>query len=268
MAGYIMIDRKILNWEWYHDLKVFHLFLYLLLKANHKDGSWQGVAVKRGQLITGRFKISSETRLSERQIRTCLDKLKTTNEIAIKTTKRYSIITICKYDYYQSSERNNDQQNDQQNAKKRPTNDQQNDQQTTTNNNGKNGKNDNNEKKEIQEGQFWFLKFYHSNYENYKTVFNGQSTTEDYFNQWKTFIDFIYEKKYEDIFDCKFVNPQDFEKLIKKEKFTKDKWDETIKRILATGVKPEHNLFFRIPQFMEYGKKEQPKPEKVKLTFK
>ncbi len=104
--------------------------------------------------------------------------------------------------------------------------------------------------------RLWFLKYYHSNYENYKNVFNGQSTTEDYFNQWKKFIDFIYENKYEAVFDAKFVSPHSFEILVNKEKFTKDKWDITIKSILSTGIKPEHDLFFRIPQFMKYNEKD------------
>lgn len=102
----------------------------------------------------------------------------------------------------------------------------------------------------------WFLKYYHSNYEVYKKTFNGQSTSEHYFNQWKKFIDFIYENKYESVFDCKFVSPHSFEILVTKEKFTEERWDETIKKILSTGVKAEHDLFFRIPEFMKYVKKE------------
>lgn len=102
--------------------------------------------------------------------------------------------------------------------------------------------------------KYWFLKFYHSDYETYQKVFNGQSATIEMFGLWKTFIDFIYEKKFEEIFECKFISPHDFAKLTLKEKFDKDKWEPVLKSILATGVKPEHNLFFRIPQFMEYDK--------------
>lgn len=102
--------------------------------------------------------------------------------------------------------------------------------------------------------KYWFLKFYNSDYNNYVSVFNGQSTTENYFKQWKAFIDFIYKNKYEDIFECKFISPHDFAKVTEKDKFTVDKWDEVIKAILATGIKPEHNLFFRIPQFLGYDK--------------
>lgn len=100
----------------------------------------------------------------------------------------------------------------------------------------------------------WFLKYYHSTYENYKSVFNGQSASNEMFLEWKAFIDFIYENKYEDVFECKFISPQDFEKLVTKNNFKREVWDTTLKSILSTGIKPEHNLFFRIPQFMGYGK--------------
>lgn len=108
MAGHIKIDRKILNWEWYSDVNMFHLFLYFLLKANWKDGKWRGHTIKRGQLVIGRLKCSKDTGLSEMQIRTCLNKLKSTNEITSRITNKFTIITICKYDYYQSQ---NDESN-------------------------------------------------------------------------------------------------------------------------------------------------------------
>lgn len=100
--------------------------------------------------------------------------------------------------------------------------------------------------------RLWFLQFFHSDYSFYKSKFNGQSTTEIKFLEWKKFIDFIYEKRFEELFDCKFLSPHDFAKL---ENFTSDKWENVLKKILATGIKPEHNLFFRIPEFMNYAKK-------------
>lgn len=114
--------------------------------------------------------------------------------------------------------------------------------------------------------KYWFLKFYHGTFESYQKVFNGQSTNQEMFVLWKSFIDFIYEKKFDEIMECKFVSPHDFAKLVMKDKFTKDKWEVVVKSILSTGVKPEHNLYFRIPQFMDYSKKktpEQPKTEKL-----
>lgn len=110
MVGHIKIDRKILNWEWYSDYKMVHLFIHLLIKANYKENTWQGVKIKRGQLITGLHKLSGATGLSVSQTRTCLNKLQTTGEIATEMTNKYTIITICKYDVYQSEKPDNRKQ--------------------------------------------------------------------------------------------------------------------------------------------------------------
>jgi hypothetical protein len=127
MEGWIKLHRKILGWEWFKDDNTFRVFMYLLLSANHKDKKWKGIDVKRGQVITGRVAISESLNISERATRTCLNRLKTTSEIAIKTTNRFSIVTICKYELYQISENGNDQPNDQpavqQTTSKRPATD-------------------------------------------------------------------------------------------------------------------------------------------------
>jgi len=44
------------------------------------------------------------------QIRTCFDKLKLTGEVTVQVTNKFRIVTICKYDTYQSySEQSNKQ---------------------------------------------------------------------------------------------------------------------------------------------------------------
>lgn len=104
MAGWIKIYNKFLQWEWFDIAEMVQLFLYLLLNANYKDVVWRGVTIKRGQLITSRDKMCKDLRLTDRKIRTCLSRLKTTGEISIKATNKYSVITICKYDEYQSDD--------------------------------------------------------------------------------------------------------------------------------------------------------------------
>jgi hypothetical protein len=141
MAGFITLDRKILKWEWYSDINTCRVFIHLLLTANHADGMVRGTLVKRGQVLTGRLKLSKDLRLAERPTRTSLERLQTTGEITIKTTNKHSVITIVKYDLYQSVKGKNDQQNDQQNANKTPTNVQQEVRPTTTNNNSSNNNN-------------------------------------------------------------------------------------------------------------------------------
>lgn len=141
MEGWIKVHRKLFEWEWYSDSKMVHLFLHLLLSANHKDGKFQGVDIKRGQVLTGRHKLSAVTGLSEQNIRTCLFKLESTNEITIKTTNKNSIITLINYDLYQSESDNLESLTNKSTSKltiNQPTTNQQ----LTTNNNDKNNKNE------------------------------------------------------------------------------------------------------------------------------
>jgi len=135
MTGWIKIHRKFLDWEWFNKSEAVHLFMYLVLKANHKDGQWQGIDIKKGQFVTSFGKISSDTGISLQTIRTLLKKFEKTNEINIQTTNKFTIVTICKYECYQ-------QENELTNTLL--TNEQQ-----TTNKQLTTNKNDKKEKKEI-----------------------------------------------------------------------------------------------------------------------
>tara|TARA_R110000868_G_scaffold83523_1_gene235707 strand:+ start:516 stop:1298 length:783 start_codon:yes stop_codon:yes gene_type:complete len=101
--GFITLRRQIIEWEWYDDINMRGLFLHILLKANHTDKSYRGTLVKRGTFITGLDILAKENGLSIQKIRTCLNKLKSTNEITIKTSSQGSIIQVVKYNDYQSS---------------------------------------------------------------------------------------------------------------------------------------------------------------------
>lgn len=128
MSGWIKLHRQITDWEWYTDHNTFRVFLHLLLTANHKDKKFKGMDLKAGTIVTSRDLLAYATGLSVRQIRTALDKLKSTNELTIKTSPQGTIIQIVNYVKYQieASETTN----------KRPTSDQQ----TTSNKNVKNNK--------------------------------------------------------------------------------------------------------------------------------
>src|ERR1017187_1012593 len=117
---WVKIYRKFIEWEWYDNSKMVHLFLHLLLKANHKKNTWHGIEIKRGELLTGINSLCRQTKMTPRNIRTCLTNLKSTNEITIKATNKFSIITLCNYNEYQKNDKQNDKQND-----KRATNERQ-----------------------------------------------------------------------------------------------------------------------------------------------
>lgn len=125
MSGWIKIHRQILDWEWYSDNNAFRVFMHLILKANHKEKRYKGIELKSGSVITSRDILAFETGLSVQQIRTALDKLKSTNEITIETSSKGTIIQVVKYEKYQLS--TNETTNEQ------PTNNQQ----VTTNKNDK-----------------------------------------------------------------------------------------------------------------------------------
>ncbi|MCB6610219.1 hypothetical protein V3C10_04180 [[Clostridium] symbiosum] len=121
MGSYIKIDRKILDWEWYSDINTCRLFLHMLLRANWKDGRFQGAEVPRGSFISSIRKLSEETGLTEREIRTAISHLKTTGEVTSESHTKYTVFTVKNYDCYQST----DTQNDNQMAGERQSNDNQ-----------------------------------------------------------------------------------------------------------------------------------------------
>jgi hypothetical protein len=153
MSGWIKLHRNLINWEWYTDIPAKTLFLHCVLKANHKDGSWKGQDIKRGEFITGLPSLAEQTGLTIQQTRTALRKLKSTCELTVKSTSKFSVITVNKYDEYQDT---NTQVNSQSTGNQQ-TNQQASNIQSTTN---KNVKNDKNERmKEINESFeiFWKL---------------------------------------------------------------------------------------------------------------
>ena len=101
MDGFILIHRKLLEWEWYSSVNDTRLFIHCLLKANWKDGRFRGTDIPRGSFVTSIRKLAKETGLSVKQVRVSLEHLKMTHELAHTTTSKYSIITINKYNDYQ-----------------------------------------------------------------------------------------------------------------------------------------------------------------------
>jgi len=168
-----------------------HLLQHLILSANHKINNYQGSEVKRGQLITGRKKLSEKTGISERTIRTCLSRLQETGEISIKATNKFSLITICNYETYQGVS----SQNDPQPTSNRPAIDQQ----PTTNNNDKNNNNEEEEEKKEEKKKFAPPDFPEvKNYfiERAKTEFESSVDVSSVINEAKLYFDIRSDNKW------------------------------------------------------------------------
>ena len=120
--GFIILPREILNWRWYTNANTLKLFLHLLLRASYTDREIGGVTVRRGQLIAGREALSRETGLSVQEIRTALNRLKSTNDITIEASRQYSMITVVSYEAFQKA--TNTSTNEQPTFNQRATNEQ------------------------------------------------------------------------------------------------------------------------------------------------
>ena len=109
-GNYIKLSRGLLEWEWYTDINTTRLFIHMLLKANWKDGNFKGTTVPRGSFVSSIGKLSGETGLTEREIRTAISHLKKTGEVTSKTTNKFTVFTVVKYDLYQTTDKQNDRQ--------------------------------------------------------------------------------------------------------------------------------------------------------------
>ena len=112
--GYIKLYRKSLLNGTIKNPELWAFWCWCLLKASHKKikivVGFQEVELEPGQLIFGRRKAASELNLSEQTIRTCVNSLKSTNQITIKPTNKFSIISIVNWVTYQIDEKEINQQ--------------------------------------------------------------------------------------------------------------------------------------------------------------
>lgn len=101
-SGFIKLHRKILKWEWYDDRNTTALFIHLLLTVNTADEIWHGVKIQRGSRISSYAKLAKELNLTIKEIRTCLQHLEQTQEVAHSSTRNFTVFSVLNYDSYQS----------------------------------------------------------------------------------------------------------------------------------------------------------------------
>ena len=108
MEGFIVLHRKLLEWEWADDPLTGWLWVHLLLRASTRDKKWRQMIIKRGQLVTSIESLSLQTGLSEWQVRTRLSDLEECGCIHKQTTNKFTLVTICNYNTYQDVPNDND----------------------------------------------------------------------------------------------------------------------------------------------------------------
>ena len=121
LNGFVKVHRKLVQWGWYQDYVVKDLFLHLLLTASFRESQWMGRTIEKGQVITSYAHLAEELGFSVKQIRTALNKLKSTGEVASESTNRYTIITVVNWEKYQVLEFANGQTKGKQRASRGQT---------------------------------------------------------------------------------------------------------------------------------------------------
>lgn len=106
-SGFIKLYRSLVDWEWYDDANTLRLWIHLLLSVNHEDKKWHGVEIKRGQKLTSVRRLALELHLTDKEVRTALDHLKSTGEIrterANEKANEGTLVTVEKYADFQTS---------------------------------------------------------------------------------------------------------------------------------------------------------------------
>lgn len=102
MAGWIKLDRGILDWGWYTDGNTMRVFLHLLLTAAFEDVEFKGTVIHRGETVTSYQNLSKKLGITISQARTSIQHLKLTGEIASTEYPKYSVISVVNYDRYQN----------------------------------------------------------------------------------------------------------------------------------------------------------------------
>jgi len=180
MNGWIKLHRRLLESSLFDDPQILKLWLWCLLKANHKPSKVlvekQEVSLKPGQFVTGRFSLADEynrglsksKKVSPDSLWRWLRKLEKWQKLHIKSTSKYSIVTVLNWGDYQQ---------DAQQMHNRCTTDAQ---QMHTDKNVKNEKND---KKRYRE----YVYLTDEEWQKLKDKF-GESTAEDYIDRLNDYI--------------------------------------------------------------------------------
>jgi hypothetical protein len=101
MSGWIKLHRSLKDWEWYDDHNATRLLLHLLLSVNYEDRVWKGQTIKAGTIVTSWENLAKEVGLSVKQIRTAMDKLERSKEVARYTTNKWQAVSLVKWEKLQ-----------------------------------------------------------------------------------------------------------------------------------------------------------------------
>lgn len=100
-TGFIVLDRKILDWRYQDSPTAFAIWIHILLMANWKDGYFLGEMIPRGSLATSYAHLADDIGVDPKTLRKWLDRFESAGMIERKSTNRFTIIKVLNYSTFQ-----------------------------------------------------------------------------------------------------------------------------------------------------------------------
>lgn len=94
MEGYIILHKKLLEWQYYKNTNMVRLLLHLLL-----------IADEEGKIVTTQTQLATDTGLSIKVVRSCIDKLESGRLMGRLRAGNNLVLTICEYDNYRTTKK-------------------------------------------------------------------------------------------------------------------------------------------------------------------
>lgn len=103
--GWIKLWRQCLDHGWLKNGDLWRFWCWCLLRANHEPCTtmvgYKKVELQAGQFVFGRKAASLDLDMSQQTVRTCVKNLTLLENLTIKSTKQFSVITITNWTSYQ-----------------------------------------------------------------------------------------------------------------------------------------------------------------------
>ena len=115
MDGWIKLHRAIMANRIYPHKRKFtemEAWVDLMLKASHKDHTVSDIEVGRGQILTSILALGERWKWSRGKVKRFLKVCEKRNEVVLKTTTKFTVVTLCNYERYQGSQNDNGHQTD------------------------------------------------------------------------------------------------------------------------------------------------------------
>lgn len=100
--GYIKLYRSVLGWQWINDPNTLRLWLQILCTVVWERTEFKGITLEAGQRIASIRRLSEETGLTVRQVRTAKDHLIDTGEVTASDTAYGDLLTVVNWAKFQS----------------------------------------------------------------------------------------------------------------------------------------------------------------------